>query len=346
MRKLLILLLLLAVAGTTYRTHQSSTSYIIATATPGGTYYPVGVALGALMTVKLHQSHNITATAITSAGSGENIHMLCTKEADFAILQALFGAMFYYGERRYEGKPVRELRSITGLWKNVEHFIVLNKYAKTGNIEDLHSLNRKFSIGKRGSGTEGSGKVILEAVGIDPDQDIKLEYLGYNGSIQSIIDARIVGANIAAGIPASSITQLFAQKGGDKITILQFSDTQLEKVRTSYPIWTRFVIPPNTYPGQSKAIQTIAQPNFLACRSDLSEDTVYLVTKTIFENLVYLRSIHQATAALELENALEGLPLPLHPGAVKYYRDQGIIIPERLLPVQISISQEPGVLEN
>ena len=80
-----------------------------------------------------------------------------------------------------------------------------------------------------------------------------------------------------------------------------------------------------TYPGQEKDIRTVAQPNFLACRPDLPEETVYLITKTIFENLPFLHNIHKATMAMSLERATLGLPVPLHPGAEKYYREKGII---------------------
>ena len=325
-------IIIVAVIGSFISSHQSSKSFIITTATPGGTYYPVGVAIGALITLKLNKSHAITATAITSAGSGENIDMLHNKEADFAILQALFGALAFRGEGNYKGKSVRDFRSITVLWENVEHFVLLSRFAETGNIQDLKDLGgRKFSIGKRGSGTEGSGRVILGALGVDMNKDILLEFLGYNTSVQSMIDGRVAGANIPAGVPASAITQLYAQLGGDKVSVLQITDDQLKAIREVYPIWFRYIIPANTYPGQKRDIHTIAQPNFLACREDLSEETVYWVTRTIYENLNYLRNIHQATQAMSLDNALSGLPVRLHPGAERYYREQGLSIPERLV---------------
>jgi len=178
MRKVILLIIIVVVIGSFISSDQSSKSYIITTATPGGTYYPVGVAIGALITLKLHKSHDITAMAITSAGSGENIHMLHNKEADFAILQALFGALASRGEGNYQGQPVSDFRAITVLWENVEHFVLLTRFAETGNIQDLKDLGgRKFSIGKRGSGTEGSGRVILGALGVDVNEDIRLEFV-------------------------------------------------------------------------------------------------------------------------------------------------------------------------
>ncbi len=326
-KRLVALLALVALLGLVYtpQAKADDNNLIIATATTGGTYYPVGVAIGTLLSIKLAGSNKITATAINSAGSGENIQMLKNKECDLAILQALFGLNAYNGKGPYEGKPMKDFRSITMLWRNVEHFPIVNKYVKTGTMDDLKSLDQKFSIGKRGSGTEGSGRTLFNILGINPEKDMTLEYLGYNPSAQAMMDGRIAGANIPAGVPAAAITQLFAQMGSDDVTVLNFTDEQLKAIQKDYPIWNRFVIPAKTYPSQDKDINTVAQPNFLACRADLPEETVYLITKTIYENLPFLHNIHSATEAMSLEKATEGLPAPLHPGAEKYYREVGVI---------------------
>lgn len=309
---------------------KAADNLIIATATTGGTYYPVGVAIGTLVSIKLTKKHKITATAINSAGSGENIQMLKSREAQLAILQSLFGLNAYNGEGQYKGKAIKELRSITTLWENVEHFPLLKEYVKTGTIADLAAIGKKFSIGKKGSGTEGSGRAILGAMGIDPEKELILEYLAYTPSAQAMMGGRIVGGNIPAGPPVAAITQLFAQLGDMKVKVLDFTDEQLATVRSKYPIWNRFVIKAGTYPGQKEDINTISQPNFLAVHPDLSEETVYLITKTIYENLPFLGTIHKATKAMHLEKAISGLPVPLHPGAAKYYREKGIEIPASL----------------
>ncbi|WP_461210271.1 TAXI family TRAP transporter solute-binding subunit [Desulfocurvus sp. DL9XJH121] len=298
---------------------------IIATATTGGTYYPVGVAIGTLLSIKLAKDDKITATAINSAGSGENVQMLKNKECDLAILQALFGQNAYNGEGPYEGKAFKDFCSVTMLWENVEHFALLTKYVKKGDVSDLHNLGEKFSIGKRGSGTEGSGRTIFAALGMDPEKEMTLEYLAYTPSAQAMMDNRIVGANIPAGPPAAAITMLYAQLGQDKAVVLDFTDEQLAAIQKKYPIWNRRVIPAGVYPGQTKDINTISQPNFLACRADLPEETVYKITKTIYGNLPFLHNIHKATKAMSLTRATMGLPAPLHPGAARFYREAGII---------------------
>lgn len=307
-------------------------SLILTTATTGGTYYPVGVAIGTLISIKLAKKHKITATAINSAGSGENVQMLMKKEAHLAILQGLFGASAYNGKGQYEGRPFTDFRSITMLWENIEHFIILKKYVKSGNLSDLKDFGKKFSIGKRGSGTEGSGKTILAGVGITYDVDFGTAYLGYYPSAQAMMDGRIAGANIPGGIPVAAITQLFAQLGDKKIKVLDITDGQVEMIKKAFPVWNRFVIPKGTYPGQKSDINTISQPNFLAVQPELPEETVYLITKTIYENLPFLHNIHKATKAMSIEKAINGLPAPLHAGAAKYYKEVGIKIPAALMP--------------
>jgi TRAP transporter TAXI family solute receptor len=305
-------------------------AYLLATATTGGTFYPVGVALATLTKVKLEQKHKVSISAISSAGSAENVKLLRENQAQFALLQGLYGAWAWHGEGRIKS-PQRHLRSITMLWQNVEHFAVTTDQVKTGTMADLNAFNQaKFSIGKRNSGTEGSGRHILSALDIDADNTFNLVHLGYGPSADALQNGNIKGMNIPAGAPVSAIARAFAVLG-EKMTVLDFTDEQLEKVNRTYPLWTRYVIPVNTYPNQNQAIKTIAQPNFLAVRENVGEEAVYLITKTIYENLPFLHGIHKATKAMALEKAIEGLPLPLHPGAVRYYREKGIKIPDNLL---------------
>ena len=306
-------------------------SYILATASTGGTYYPVGVALATLSKIKLEPKHKIAMSAISSAGSGENVKLLRENEAQFAIMQGLYGAWAWNGEGKVKNSgPQKQLRSVTMLWQNVEHIAVRSKHAKTGTVDDLQQLDgKKFSIGKRNSGTEGSGRQIMNGLGVDPES-FDLAYMGYGPSADSLQNGAIEGMNTPAGVPVSAVTRAFAALG-DGITVLDFTDEQMKKANNGYNLWTRYVIPANTYPGQSKDINTIAQPNFLAVRDDLSEDDVYMITKTIYENLAFLNGIHKATKAMSIGKAIDGLPVPLHPGAAKYYREMGHVIPEHLI---------------
>jgi hypothetical protein len=307
-------------------------NYLLATASTGGTYYPVGVALSTLIKVKLQPKHEIAMSAINSAGSGENIKLLRDNEVQFAILQGLYG---YYawngtGPIKNEG-PQKNLRSITMLWQNVEHYGVLKKFVKSGTVADLRAMKGEvMSMGKKNSGTLGSNTVILSNLGIDINKDYDLIHVGYGPSADALQNGQISGFGIPAGVPASAVTKAFANLGDD-MALLEFTDEQMKKADGNKNLWTRYVIPAETYPNQDKDINTIAQPNFLAARADLDEDTVYLITKTIYENLQFLNAIHGATKAMAEGKAIAGLPLPLHPGAARYYKEVGIQIPERLI---------------
>ena len=305
--------------------------YIIATASTGGTYYPVGVGIATIASLKLAKKHKMTFSAITSAGSGENVDMIDKGEVDFAILQGLFGSMAWQGKAKYEGKPRKNLRSVSMLWQNVEQFVVYNKIATTGNIMDMKNMyGNKFSIGKRNSGTRVSGQTVLNALNIDFTK-MDLQFLGYGPSATSLQDGKIDGMNIPSGTPTSAITNAYATIGADNIKHLEFSDADVKKIGAAYPVWTRYVIKSNTYPGQKADINTIAQPNLLVVTKDTPDETVYLLTKTMYENLPFLNTVHKATKVMDIKKAIDGLPMPLHPGAAKYYKEQGINIPDRLI---------------
>ncbi len=306
-------------------------SYILATASTGGTYYPVGVALATLSKVKLAPKHHFSLSAISSAGSGENVKLLNENEAQFAILQGLYGAWAWSGQGPYEKSGRQEgLRSVSMLWQNVEHFIVRSDLVESGTVSDLNNLDgKKFSIGKKNSGTENSGRQIMKGLEVDPGK-FNLAYMGYGGSASALQNGTIDGMNTPAGVPVGAVTQAFAALGDD-IQILSFTDQQIKMANGKYNLWTKYEIPANTYPGVDKPITTIAQPNFLAVRQDISEEDVYQLTKTIYENLPFLQGIHKATKAMAIEKAIAGLPLPLHPGAARYYKEVGVEIPSELL---------------
>ncbi|MCJ8326379.1 MAG: TAXI family TRAP transporter solute-binding subunit [Campylobacterales bacterium] len=305
--------------------------YVIATASTGGTYYPVGVGIATIASIKLAKKHKMTFSAITSAGSGENVDMLNKGEVNFAILQGLFGSMAWQGKDKYEGKAKKNLRSITMLWQNVEQFTVKSSVAKTGNIMDLKNLyGERFSIGGRSSGSRVSAETILKSLDIDYKK-MNIQYLGYTPSSTALQDGKVKGMNTPSGPPTSAVTNVFASMGNDKIKVLNFTNSDLAKITKNYPVWTPFTIKAGTYPGQVKDINTIAQPNLLVVTKDTPNETVYLLTKTIYENLPFLNSVHKATKAMALNKAIAGLPMPLHPGAAKFYKEQGITIPASLM---------------
>lgn len=304
--------------------------YILTTATTGGTYYPVGVAIATIAHAQLSDSHGISLTAISSAGSLENVKLLRDNQAQFAILQGPFGAWSWNGEGPISS-PQTHIRSVSALWQNVEHFVLLTELTTNGEIMDLNNLDgERYVLGARNSGAEQTGRFILETLGIDYESKFTLGYMGYGPTTSAIQDGNIVGMNIPAGAPVSSITQAFALMG-NRLTILDWTQADLDKINAKYPLWDWYEFPPGTYPNQTEVIRTVASPNVLVTRDDIPEDVVYNVTKVIWENLATLQEIHRATNDMRLEIAIDGLGAPLHPGAIRYYREVGLEIPDRLI---------------
>lgn len=311
---------------------QETRNYILSTASTGGTYYPVGVAISTLTKVKLEPREKIGMSAISSAGSGENVRLIREGEAQFAILQGLFGHYAATGTGPVEADgPQEHLRAVSMLWQNVEHFVIAADKVQSGTVSDVAALKGEaMAMGRQNSGTIGSNRTILSGFDIDLDNDFELVFGGYGPSAEALQNGQAAGMSTPAGVPVGAVTQLFSA-AGDRVRLLGFTPEEIEKADGGRGLWTEYVIPAGTYPGVDEDVTTIAQPNFLATHADVPEEDVYQITKTMYENLPFLQAIHPATKAMSLEAAIAGLPVPLHPGAARYFKEQGLEIPDSLM---------------
>ncbi len=305
-------------------------NYVLNTASTGGTYHPVGTAIATLSKVKLLPKQKFSLTAVNSAGSGANVQALAADTAQFAILQGLYGSYAATGSGPVT-EPQENLRSITMLWQNVEQFVLANDLVSSGTVDDLTAANgQSMGFGNKNSGTLGSNTVLMSGLGIDINTAYTLMHGGYGPTVDAMANGQVVGAGIPSGPPTSAITKLMSAHG-DKFTLLNVTEEQAAKMDGGRDLWVPYTIAAGTYPGQDADVATIAQPNFLAVNASVNEEHVYLLTKTIYENLNFLQAIHPATNAMDISRATAGLPVPLHPGAVRYFKEAGIDIPERLI---------------
>ena len=330
MKKIVIVLLLSGLVSSCSDELSQARPYVLTTATTGGTFYPVGVAIATIAHAQLSTSQGISLTAISSAGSLENLKLLRDNQAQFAILQGPFGAWSWTGEGPVS-TPQTHLRSVSALWKNVEHFVLLTELTEQKNMSDLNRLDgQRYVLGARNSGAEQTGRFILDTLGIDYAEKFNLAYMGYGPTSNAIQDGNIVGMNIPAGAPVSAITRAYAMLG-DRMTLLNWTQESLDKLNNQYPLWDWYDFPPGTYPNQEELVRTIASPNVLVTREDIPSDVVYNITKVIWENLATLQEIHGATNDMRQDIAINGLGAPLHEGALRYYQEIGLEIPKRLL---------------
>ncbi|MEZ5932537.1 MAG: TAXI family TRAP transporter solute-binding subunit [Alphaproteobacteria bacterium] len=309
-------------------------SYLLGTATTGGTYHPVGVALSTLIKLKLLPQFGIDLTAVNTDGSQENVGLLRDNEIQFAILSGQAGHEARSGTGDFAGAgPDDNLRAITTLWLSTDHFLVRDDAVKSGTISDFLDLkNRPVSLGREESSTLIENRALMSAFGVDVDQSFDLVELGYAESADALAGGRIDGMSVSGGVPIGAVQEAFDQLGG-RAALLDVSDEQLASIDGGRGLWQRVVIPSGTYAGQDRDIYTIGTPNILAVRADVDEEVVYQITRTIFEELEYLHGLHNTTRQISLDNAVNSLPLPIHAGAARYFEEKGVVLP--LPPVQL-----------
>ncbi len=330
MNKLIAIVAGAAFALTANLAHADSKDYILNTASTGGTYHPVGTAISTLSKIKLLPKQKFSLTAVNSAGSGANVQALGSGTADFAILQGLYGSYAATGTGPVSA-PQGNIRSVSMLWQNVEQFVLSNDKVNTGTVDDLKAVKgQSAAMGKQNSGTLGSNTVLLSGLGINVNEDFQLVNAGYGPSADALANGQAVAAGMPSGPPTGAITKLMAANSG-KFTILDVTAEQAKAMDGGRNLWVPYTIASGTYPGQSKDISTIAQPNFLAVNDNVDEEHVYLLTKTMYENLGFLSAIHPATKVMDVKKAMAGLPVPLHPGAARYYEEMGLTVPAHLV---------------
>ncbi len=296
----------------------------IVTGGTGGTYYPVGTIFTTLWNEKIGDM--VQASVQSSGGSVENLNMLKNGEAQLGIAMANLTLFAYQGTGRFEGNKFEKVRFISALWPDVTQLVV----TESSGINSISEIKgNTFSVGAAGSGTEYSTKLILDKIAGLTDEDYTPEYLGYSDSSSAMQNGQIDGMNAEGGLPTSAVSEIAASK--TKIKILEFSDEEFKTINAAAPYYGRFVIPAGTYTGLDQDVKTIGIRSTLICSADLSEEVVYELTKTIYENYESIVGSHKALEAMGLTQAVDGLPpVPLHKGALKYYEEKGIEIPDSL----------------
>lgn len=193
--------------------------------------------------------------------------------------------------------------------------IVTTKKSGIQSVEDLKG--KVVSVGEAGSGTRANAEQILEVHGMTFD-DIKARNLSFDDSVSGIQDGTIDAAFITAGTPTGAVESLSAT---EDVVIVPIAEDKINALIEKYPYYAKDEVPQGTY-KLAETVPTVAVRAMLVARADLPEDTVYNVTKAIFENLDKVK--HAKAQQIKLENALDGMSIELHPGAKKYFDEKGV----------------------
>lgn len=294
----------------------------IATGGTGGVYYPMGGGLAEIINTHVD---GYSATAEVTGASVENMGLIATGDADVAIALADTVAQAYSGTGRFEGQQLPMIRGLASLYANMVHIVAL-KDSGIASLDDLRG--KRVSIGAPGSGTEVNTAAILEANGITYD-DIDEQRLNFNETADALANGDIDAGFWSVGAPTSSILNLATTQ---EIVILALSDEQLTAAMGAHATFAKTSLAGGTYPGVDADTPVLGIPNVLTVSSEMSDDLAYAITSAMFENIAELRAVHPAANQTTVEFTLAATPVPLHPGAIRYFEEIGAEIPDRLRP--------------
>lgn len=294
----------------------------IATGGTGGVYYPMGGGLAEVINTHID---GYSATAEVTGASVENMGLIATGDADLAIGLADTVAQAYNGAGRFEGQQLPMIRGLASLYANMIHIVTLEGSGIT-SLDDLRG--KRVSVGAPGSGTEVNTAAILGANGITYD-DINEQRLNFNETADALANGDIDAGFWSVGAPTSSILNLATTQD---IAILALTDAQLTAAMGAHSTFATTTLAGGTYNGVDEDITVLGIPNVLTVSSEMSDDLAYAITSAMFENIAELQAVHPAANQTTVAFTLAATPVPLHPGAIRYFEEIGAEVPDRLRP--------------
>ncbi|MGC9312280.1 MAG: TAXI family TRAP transporter solute-binding subunit [Sediminispirochaetaceae bacterium] len=284
-----------------------------------GVYYPAGGAISRTVNKK-QDEYNLKATVESTGGSVFNINAVMSGDLEFGIAQSDRQYQAMKGMAEWEGNPQEKLRAVCALHPESVTLIAAAD-AGIDTIDDLKG--KKVNIGDPGSGNRGNAIDALSNAGLDWETDIQAEQVKAVESAKLLQDGRIDAYFYTVGHPNGSVKE--ATAGKRKVKII--SITNVDNLIKEFPFYAKSVIPASLYPtaeNESDAV-TYGVKATLVTSADVPEDIVYTITKEVFENLDDFKGLHPAFGVLTRENMLEGNSAPYHDGALKYFKEAGLI---------------------
>jgi len=292
---------------------QAADNLVLATGGTAGTYYPFGGAMAKIWS----KIKDMNVTAQTSGASGENIRLINKKEVELALVQSdtldqAWNAMEAFKE------PLKGMSAVATLYPEIVQ-VVVRADSPIKTFADLKG--KKVGVGAPGSGTEINFRQLMDIYGLKKE-DVNGQYLSYSESAEAFKDKHIDAFIATAGIPNSAIMDVSTQ---NDIRILPIPADVSAKLIQKHPFFAAVKVPANTYKGLTADVPTVAVNAVLIAGNQLKEDMVYNLTKALFENLPDLAATHAKGKEVNLQYAVQGVSIPFHPGAVKYFKEKGLM---------------------
>lgn len=284
----------------------------IGTGGTAGTYFPLG---GAFAEIWNNNIKGINATAQSTGASVANINLLVDGEVEVVIVQNDTALYAHDGVMMFDGAPYDKLRGLATLYSEPLQIVTTDPSIKT--VADLKGKN--VAVGAIGSGVEANARQIIAAAGMDFEKDINAKFLSFAEASSGLKDKQVDAAFLTAGIPTAAIQDLSAQ---NDVFIVAIEGSIADTLKADYRFFTDFIIPANTYKGQTEDVQSLTVKSMLCVSADMEDDLAYALTKQIYENLDRVVLAHNVGKFITLETALEAMPIPVHPGAQRYFDEK------------------------
>jgi TRAP transporter TAXI family solute receptor len=316
---------ILGLAAFALATHVTAAEQLfLLTGSTGGTYFALGGAIGT--TWNKHLAGKVQVTTQPSGASVENLKRIGKGEAHLGLVMNNIADQAWKGEGDSfkDTKAITNFRAIGVVYPEVyQGFVAAD--SPVNSIADLKG--KRVAVGPVGSGTAVISKDIFTEYGLRFG-DFKPEYAGFGDAASKFKDGHIDANFGVLSVPAAAIQDVATAR---KIKLIEIKGAEFDKLRAKYPFFSQYAIPAGTY-GNDKDILTINMQAALYCKADLKDDLVYELTKVFYEKADEIGTAHAAGKYIQLQKALDGITTPLHPGAVKYFQEKGLKIPDAILP--------------
>ncbi|TLP78859.1 TAXI family TRAP transporter solute-binding subunit [Nesterenkonia sphaerica] len=284
----------------------------IATGGSSGVYYQIGATMADVLAEELGSDTSVQATG----ASAENINLITDENAELAMTMGDATVQALEGSGPFEDDPREGLMAIMTMYPNTVQLIA-RADAGIESVEDLAGAN--VAVGDVGSGVELNAQMVLGAYDMTYD-DLNADYLSYAEATDQMANGHIDALFATSGLPNPALTELATNT--DFITV-PIDGEGRENLLSEYEFFQEATVPADTYDDDSD-VETVSVTNHLIVSSELSEEAVYDITATLFDNIDRIHSSHAEAENITLETATEGLVIPLHPGAEQYYEEQGV----------------------
>ncbi|MCL1875389.1 MAG: TAXI family TRAP transporter solute-binding subunit [Synergistaceae bacterium] len=279
-----------------------------------GTYYPYGGAISQLVSDK---TGLVSITAQATGAAIENIRLLDLGDIDIAIVQNDSAHYAYNGTEAFKDAKITSFKAIARLYPEVIH-VVTGADSGIKTIEDFKG--KKISVGAPGSGNESNARQILEVLGVGYETFTPL-FISYAETANNFKDRQVDAFMYTTGVPNPSLMDISTLQ---KLSFIPIEGETRDKIMEAYPFFAKYAFPVNAYSGIDAPVETIAVQSILVVHEDLSEDIVYAMTKALFENKEELSTAHAKGKELDINLARNGVTIPFHPGAEKYFQEVGL----------------------